>query len=147
MHATCVAIGSRAMLLRGPSGAGKSDLALRLILDPPQGATLPAAPQLVADDQVRLENRSGRIFARAPAAIAGRIEVRGVGLIIVPTKDEAEIRLIVDLVASGEVERMPENHTTAEIMGVALPYARIAAYESSAPLKAVLALFSQHVSD
>ncbi|HJN03832.1 MAG TPA: serine/threonine protein kinase, partial [Alphaproteobacteria bacterium] len=30
VHATCVVIDGRGILLRGPSGAGKSDLALRL---------------------------------------------------------------------------------------------------------------------
>ena len=70
VHATCVAIGDRAVLLCGPSGSGKSDLALRLI---------DGGAQLVADDQVVLRAEGGRIVARAPEALAGRMEVRGIG--------------------------------------------------------------------
>ena len=81
LHATCVALDGRdgplGVLLRGPSGAGKSDLALRLI---DRGA------RLVADDQCEVKVEDGaagsRWIARAPAAIVGVLEVRGLGLMI-----------------------------------------------------------------
>ena len=47
LHATCLSVQGRGILLCGPSGCGKSDLALRLI------TTLDA--RLVADDQVTVE--------------------------------------------------------------------------------------------
>ena len=72
VHATAVAIDGRALLLRGPSGAGKSDLALRLI---------DAGARLIADDQSVLRREGGRLLAAVPAAIAGLIEVRGVGIL------------------------------------------------------------------
>ena len=77
LHASAVALGGRAVLLRGASGAGKSDLTLRLI---DEGA------QLVADDQVELTaDANGRmLIAAAPEAIAGMLEVRGIGILRLP---------------------------------------------------------------
>ena len=72
LHATAVAIDGRAVLLRGPSGSGKSDLALRLI---------DAGARLVADDQSELSRRGDVLMVRAPATIAGLIEVRGLGIL------------------------------------------------------------------
>jgi HPr kinase/phosphorylase len=88
IHATCVALGRKGVLLLGPSGAGKSDLALRLIND---GA------RLVADDRTDLFLRNGRLHARPPAAIAGLIEVRGLGIIALPTARPPAVALAVQL--------------------------------------------------
>src|SRR5580658_5234693 len=85
VHATAVAIGARAVLLRGPSGSGKSDLALRLI---------DAGARLVADDRCQLSREADAIVVRAPAAIAGLIEVRGIGILGVDTVPEARLALI-----------------------------------------------------
>ncbi|MHA1114324.1 MAG: HPr kinase/phosphorylase, partial [Alphaproteobacteria bacterium] len=84
VHATCVSLWGAGILLRGPSGSGKSDLALRLI----DGGAV-----LVADDQVSLELRDGGLFASPPAATAGKLEVRGVGIVTVPFDEEAPMRL------------------------------------------------------
>ena len=130
MHATCVAIGGAAVLLRGPSGAGKSDLALRLI---------EAGAKLVADDQVLLEAVDGRLIARAPAPIAGKLEVRGIGIVPVATAPAAPVALIADLVAADAVERLPEPERET-ILGVALPRMALAPFEVSAPTKLRLAL-------
>ena len=124
-HATCVEIDGTAVLLRGPSGAGKSDLALRLI---DQGA------KLVADDQVSLEPGEGGLGVTAPEALAGLLEVRGVGLCRLPHVTRAWVKLVVDLVDGTEVERMPAVETTA-IAGVRLPLLRLAPFEASAPAK------------
>jgi len=63
------------VLLRGPSGSGKSDLALRLIDD---GA------RLIADDQTHLAKKGHALIATPPPAIAGMIEVRGIGVVKLP---------------------------------------------------------------
>jgi hypothetical protein len=78
VHASAVLIGARAVLIRGPSGSGKSQLALGLI-EAARGGAL-AFARLVADDRVHLETANGRLLARPAAALAGLIEVRGIGL-------------------------------------------------------------------
>lgn len=88
VHATCVAIGRKGVLLLGPSGAGKSDLALRLI---DEGA------RLVADDRCELFVKAERPHARAPASIAGLIEMRGIGIAEVPHAKSAAVALAVRL--------------------------------------------------
>ena len=130
VHATCVAIGERAVLLCGPSGSGKSDLALRLI---------DGGAQLVADDQVVLRAEGGRIVARAPEALAGRMEVRGIGIVAVAHIAAAPLALVVDLVAAAAVERMPEP-ARRSFLDIALPLVALAPFEASAPAKIRLAL-------
>ena len=98
VHASAIAIDGRAVLLRGPSGAGKSDLALRLI---------DGGARLVADDQVELRRAGERVLVTAPAAIAGLIEVRGVGIIRLQPVTEATLALLVDLVPLPELDRFP----------------------------------------
>jgi len=129
LHATCVAIGDRAVLLIGASGSGKSDLALRLI---DRGATL------VSDDQTLLTVVDGTLLAAPPATIAGLIEVRGIGIVPLPHRAETPIALAVRL---GEpVVRMPEAGLAETINGIAIPLVRADSREASAPLKIELAL-------
>lgn len=128
MHATCVALGGAAVLLRGPSGTGKSDLALRLV---------DAGAALVADDQVELTAEGGRLVARAPAALAGKLEVRGVGIVPLAAAVAAPVALVADLVPSAE--RLPEP-AEETILGIAIPRIEIAPFEPSAPAKLRLAL-------
>ena len=140
VHGTCVAIGRRAALLRGAPGTGKSDLALRVLALPPDGA---AKPMLVADDQVFAESRAdGKLIVSAPPTIAGKIEVRGLGIVDVPFRAEAELVLVCDLVAAKDVPRMPlESPEVTDIAGISLPLLRLAPFEASAPLKLKMALF------
>lgn len=133
-HATCIAVGPDGVLLRGPPGAGKSDLALRLIgTPPPEGE--PAA-RLLSDDQVIVKRVADRLVARAPESIAGLMEIRGVGICRVPSADEARIVLLVDLVAREAVVRLPPDPLpTEDILGLPVPKAQLASFESSALLK------------
>lgn len=130
VHATCVAIGGRAVLLRGPSGSGKSDLALRLI---------DAGARLVADDQSLLCRDGDAILVRSPEPIAGLIEARGLGILRVDRVVVARLALIADLVAPERVERLPEP-SSETILGVVLPRISIAPFEASATAKLRLAL-------
>lgn len=130
VHGTCVELFGLGVLLRGPSGCGKSDLALRLIDD---GA------RLVADDQVVLTEEAGRIQAAAATRIAGRIEVRGVGIVEVATIKAAPVVLIVDLVAPADVARMPKP-SECRLAETTLPTIALAPFEASAAAKVRLAV-------
>lgn len=132
VHATSVEIDGRAVLLRGPSGCGKSDLALRLI---DAGATL------VADDQTELRAEGGRLFAFAPAAIAGLIEARGLGILRLPHRDRVPVAVLFDLVADQKIERLPEQ-TAAAFLGLTVPHFHLCAFEASAVAKVRLAMLS-----
>lgn len=129
LHASCVAIGDRAVLIEGRSGTGKSDLALRLI---DRGAVL------VSDDYTVLTRRDGALTASPPATIAGKMEVRGLGLIEVGYVQDVPVALVV--VADNDPVRMPEAEALRAIAGVMLPELRLSLLESSAPIKVERAL-------
>lgn len=138
-HATAIAIGGHAALIRGPSGAGKSDLALRCLAVAPT-ALIPAPARLVADDRVELRRQGQRLRAEAPAAIRGKLEVRGIGIVTVAYVVSAEVVLIADLVPADTVERLPDPPATTDFMGLSLPLLRLAPFEAAAPIKLLLAL-------
>jgi hypothetical protein len=129
LHASCVAIGGQAVLLSGRSGSGKSDLALRLV---DRGA------RLVSDDYTLVVRREGRLLATAPANIAGKLEVRGVGLLEFEAAGDVPVCLFADL--DGRIERLPERLAPTLVAGLELPTIAIAALEPSAPVKLELAL-------
>ena len=129
VHATAVAIDGNGILLRGPSGCGKSDLALRLM---DTGAVL------VSDDRVELSVLEESIVARAPKTIAGKLEVRGFGIVQVSYLSEAPITLIADLVNGREIERLPENHTTV-VLGRTVRTILLNPFDSSAVAKLKMA--------
>ena len=128
IHATCVAIAGRGVLLAGRSGCGKSDLALRLV---DRGACL------VSDDYTLVRAESGRLVATAPATIAGRLEVRGVGLIELPALREAPVCLFADL--ERPAERLPEP-ATVSLAGADVPAIALSPLEASAAIKLEQAL-------
>jgi HPr kinase/phosphorylase len=130
VHGTAIALDGGGVLIRGPSGSGKSDLALRLI---------DAGALLVADDQTELWPTERAILLRAPPTIVGRLEVRGVGIVQVPSLAEAPLRLVLDLVSPEHVERLPEA-SSCELLGRSVPRLTLAAFEASAVAKVRLAL-------
>lgn len=135
LHATTLARWTggewRAVLLQGPSGVGKSDLALRAIA---QGW------RLVADDRTLVWMSGGRLFGRAPATLAGLIEVRQLDILAYPALPCCELRLAVACVAAADgLERIPDR-ATAQILQARLPHIRLFAREPSAPAKLALAL-------
>lgn len=135
LHASCVAIGGRGVLIEGRSGSGKSDLALRLI---DRGAAL------VSDDYTLVHAAEGGLVAAAPATIAGRIEARGVGIVAEPALAEAPVALLIAL--DEPVVRLPEGFATRSIAGVEVPVVALAALEPSAPIKVERALAMVPVS-
>jgi HPr kinase/phosphorylase len=130
IHANCLMVEKKGVLILGGSGAGKSDLALRLI---DEGA------RLVADDRVELYLARGRLKARAPKSIAGLMEVRGLGVIALPFAPSTELALAVKL---GTETRLPEADLyTPPLAGApSLPLITLNARLPSAQAKVRLAL-------
>jgi len=131
LHATAVQFAGAGILLCGPSGAGKSDLALRLI---------EAGGQLIADDYTHLHRTAeGRLIAQSPPPLAGRLEVRGLGILSVPHCPQATIDIGFNLVDRTEVERLPDVEWR-EIAGKNLPFLPLDPFAASAVIKVRLAV-------
>jgi serine kinase of HPr protein (carbohydrate metabolism regulator) len=129
VHASTVAIGGRAVLITGPSGSGKSDLALRLL---DRGFTL------VSDDQTVVKKDGNRLIASAPPTIAGKLEIRGLGIIGMERADNVPVALIVEL--TSDIQRIPDDSRERPILGVKIPLITIDAMTASAPSKVAIAL-------
>lgn len=125
LHATCVQVEGRGVLISGPSGCGKSDLALRLLEN--------SRAVLVADDYVELSLTSeGGLCATCPPALAGLIEARHVGVLRVPFVARAAVVLCLEPCAAPE--RLPEP-ATRTLLGVVLPCLRLPYLEASTVAK------------
>lgn len=123
IHASAVLIGAKAVLIRGASGSGKSQLAWALIRA--SGAALPFA-RLVGDDRVHVEASGGRLLVRPAPALAGLIEIRGLGIRRLAHEAVAVVGLVVDLAAT-DAARFPAEETAATaISGVGLPRLAVA---------------------
>ena len=131
IHASAVLVGARAALIRGPSESGKSRLALELIAAARIGSLLFA--RLVADDRVYLEAAGGRLLARPAEALAGLIEVRGVGLLKMAYEPSAVVGLVIDL-AAADAARLPDpDQRKTEIESITLPRLAVAADATALP--------------
>lgn len=129
LHASTVAVDGRAVVISGPSGSGKSDLALRLL---DRGFTL------VSDDQTLLRRDGERLLATAPPNIAGKLEIRGIGIVDMEQLSDVPVALLVEL--TSDIQRLPDDSRERPILGVNLPLISIDAMTASAPSKVALAL-------
>ena len=128
-HASTVAVDGRAVLITGPSGSGKSDLALRLL---DRGFTL------VSDDQTIVRREGNKLIASAPPNIAGKLEIRGVGIVEMDTVKDVPVALVVQL--TSEIERLPDERRERPVLGIKLPLVSVDALTVSAASKVALAL-------
>ena len=140
LHASCVCMEAKGILIRGKPGSGKSDLALRLIDEPGYGigdTALRAA--LVADDQVEIRKSGDALVASAPETLAGLLEIRGLGIVRCDAVASAALALVVDL--DGHAERLPGfGEQTASFLGLSLPVLYLPSAFASAPARVRAAL-------
>ena len=129
LHASTVAIRDRAVLVTGPSGSGKSDLALQLL---DRGFTL------VSDDQTLVRREGDRLVAAPPPTIAGKLEVRGLGIVDLEYVEGVPVALLVEL--TSDIQRLPDDARERPVLGVSLPIVSIDAATASAAAKVALAL-------
>ena len=129
VHASTVAIDGRAVLITGPSGSGKSDLALRL---------LDRGFVLVSDDQTIVRRQGEQLLASAPPTIAGKLEIRGIGIVDMDNVSDLPVALIAEL--TSEIQRLPDDSRERPILGVSVPLITIDAMTASAPSKVALGL-------
>jgi serine kinase of HPr protein (carbohydrate metabolism regulator) len=159
IHASAVLIGAKAVLIRGPSGSGKSTLAWDIIQAGTSGL-LPFA-RLVADDRAHIEvghvevghveagqvkaaqagATNGQLLVRPASALAGLIEIRGLGIRRLPYEPLAAVGLIVDL-AAADADRMPGGESMAvTLAGIALP--RLPVAPAGPALRQILAWLAE----
>ena len=129
VHASTVALDGRAVLISGPSGSGKSDLTLRL---------LDRGFILISDDQTIVRKDGDQLLASAPPNIAGKLEIRGIGIVDMEMIDDVPVALLVEL--TSDIQRLPDDSRERPILGVPLPLISIHAMTASAPSKVALAL-------
>ena len=110
VHASCVAISGRGLLIVGPSGSGKSALALRMMA---------LGAGLVADDRVDLNLSGDRVMASAPAQIDGLIEARGIGLLRAIPAGPVSVATVLDL-GHAPAARLPDP-ITIRVLRQSLP--------------------------
>ncbi len=110
IHATCVDIDGKGVLILGPSGSGKSSLAISLI-------TLGA--RLVADDRCEIWRNNTDIIVTRPHTLPTAIEARGLGILNAPMIDQTRLELVVDLSQTTD-KRLPDPMTVT-LLGVEIP--------------------------
>ena len=116
----------RGALIEGPSGVGKSDLALR---------ALATGFRLVADDRVLVFPSAGRLYGKPPAALAGLLEVRGLGVGPQQALDFCEVAMIVRCVADPTtIARLPDPRFDT-LLQVRVPVFDLWPLEPAAPAK------------
>jgi serine kinase of HPr protein (carbohydrate metabolism regulator) len=129
LHASTVAIGGRAVMISGPSGSGKSDLALRLI---DRGFAL------VSDDRTIVSKDGDALTATSPETIRGKLEIRGIGIVAMPSVENVPLAMIVEL--TSDFTRLPDDDRQRLILGVSIPLISVDAQTASAAAKVVIAL-------
>lgn len=132
LHGTTVEFNGHGLFITGASGAGKSDLAIRLI---DRGAVL------VSDDYTEVKSTRNTLTATVPKNIKGKIEAYGIGIIDAKNKDQTTINLVINLVDTDKLERMPKDDTVT-IEGISLPQIYLCAKHASAVAKLCLYLKS-----
>jgi hypothetical protein len=125
IHATAIVVGKTGLLFMGPSGWGKSMLAFACLTE---AKRIGIHAALVADDQVMISSNEKTVTAACPPSIKGMIELRGTGIVRIPSIQDAPMHYaVLPGRVSGEDRVPPEDETTAVLPGIALPVIRLLA--------------------
>ncbi len=103
LHANCLILGNKGVLLKGESASGKSALTLALVERASWSGNYGC---LVSDDYTELFLKQKKLYGRAPEKLRGGIEIRGAGLYRMAFEPEVVINFVVSL--SKEAKRFPE---------------------------------------
>jgi len=128
IHASAVLIGPKAVLIRGSAGSGKSQLVWDLLQ-----SALPFA-RLVGDDRLHVETHAGCLLVRPAPALAGMLEIRGLGIRLLPYESVAAVGLVVDLAAKDTSRHPGADVETTSIDGIILPRLAVAPGVAALPL-------------
>lgn len=117
---TLVAIDGQGVLIQGEAGTGKSEAALGL---------LDRGHRLVADDAVRVTGGAGATpRGEAPPLLAGRLAVRGLGVLDVArlfgtaaVAASAPVTLVIRLAESNDANPLHGAWTRTDLLGASLP--------------------------
>lgn len=137
-HGSLILTGDRGIFITGRSGSGKTGLALALLRHCVAHGHF---GRLVADDQVFLFARNGRLIGRAPAAISGLVEARGFGPALLDYEPAAVIDLLVELAPAQAAPRYQEIATTL-LENVEVPTVRLAEHNTDGAIWAIAAHLS-----
>lgn len=135
-HATFVKVADLGVLILGKSGSGKSSLALSLIDSAGRGIGLnDLTATLVADDQVSLwrEDATAQLYGKPPQTLAGKLEVRGLGIVQVEYVPWYSVNLVVEIKAQDKIERFPDfPRHCLDILGQAIPVISVSGHDATA---------------
>ncbi len=95
--------------------------------------------KLISDDYVNLTARGKKLLASPPENIAGKLEIRGVGIKTFPYEQDVPVALIISLVPREKVERLPDAEVVS-LKGIKVKNVRLHAFDASAPEKILLLL-------
>jgi serine kinase of HPr protein (carbohydrate metabolism regulator) len=138
VHGTAIVIGTTGLLFVGPSGAGKSAVALHCIGEARARGLFAA---LVSDDQVLVSQADGRLVARAPASIAGLMEVRGAGIIKMETIEKVVLHRAIRPIEPPFAERLPPAGETHEVLpALFLPLTRLPLFPGCTAFSTLVAI-------
>ncbi|APF36085.1 serine/threonine protein kinase [Chelatococcus daeguensis] len=140
IHAGCVLVDEAGILIRGASGSGKSRLALALVAGAQASGRFAC---LVSDDRCRVSACNGRLVARAPMALAGLLEVRGLGIVTMEAEGAAVVRLVVDCDIEPP-ERYPQfTDRTVTVEGITLPRMRVLGGDAGVTAAIILGMLAR----
>ncbi|QHX36317.1 HPr(Ser) kinase/phosphatase [Spiroplasma sp. BIUS-1] len=128
VHASCINIFGKGVLLIGESGIGKSEITLDLVK---------ANHLFVGDDRIVITKKSNELYGKSHEILKNLVEVRGIGIVDVSQTngyqvilEKTKIDLVIELTqfkknGIDDSERLGNTFAGYEILGVDIPYIKI----------------------